>query len=67
MLAEIFGVDMIIVIVVAAVLLFGAAQIPKLARSLGSARREFDAGLKAQGTDPTSKAATAFQPANEPE
>ena len=37
MLAEIFGVDGVIVIVVIAVVLFGGSQIPKLARSLGSA------------------------------
>ena len=45
MLAEIFGVDGVIVVVVLAVVLFGGAQIPKLARSLGSARREFSEGL----------------------
>jgi sec-independent protein translocase protein TatA len=67
MLAEIFGVDMIIVIVVAALLLFGGTQIPKLARSLGSARREFDAGLKEQGTETTSGATSAFRRASEPE
>lgn len=45
MLAEIFGVDGVIVIVVLAVVLFGGSQIPKLARSLGSAQREFKKGL----------------------
>ncbi len=45
MLAEIFGLDGIIVVVVLAVVLFGGSQIPKLARSLGSARREFSQGL----------------------
>ena len=45
MLAEIFGVDGIIVIVVIAVVLFGGSQIPKLARSLGSAHSEFKKGL----------------------
>ncbi|MGH7735182.1 MAG: twin-arginine translocase TatA/TatE family subunit [Gemmatimonadales bacterium] len=47
MLAEIFGMDGVIVVVVLAVVLFGGSQIPKLARSLGSARREFSEGLKA--------------------
>lgn len=47
MLAEIFGMDGIIVLVVVAVVLFGGTQIPKLARSLGSARREFSEGLHA--------------------
>jgi sec-independent protein translocase protein TatA len=47
MLAEIFGVDGIIVIVVVAiVLLFGGSQLPKLARGLGSARHEFETGMR---------------------
>ena len=46
MLGEIFGVDMLIVAILAVVLLVGGSQIPKLARSLGSARREFGEGLK---------------------
>jgi sec-independent protein translocase protein TatA len=45
MLAEIFGVDGIIVIIVVALVLFGSTQIPKLARSLGSAHTEFKKGL----------------------
>jgi sec-independent protein translocase protein TatA len=45
MLAEIFGVDGIIVIVVLVVVLFGGSQIPKLARSLGSAHSEFKKGI----------------------
>jgi sec-independent protein translocase protein TatA len=46
MLGEIFGLDGVIVIIVAVVVLFGGSQIPKLARSLGSAQREFKDGLK---------------------
>jgi sec-independent protein translocase protein TatA len=45
MLADIFGVDGIIVLVVVVVLLFGSTQLPKLARSLGSAQGEFKKGL----------------------
>ena len=45
MLAEIFGVDAVIVVLVVAVVLFGGTQIPKLARSLGTARSEFKKGL----------------------
>jgi sec-independent protein translocase protein TatA len=45
-LAEIFGPDLLIVIIVVAVLLFGGAAIPKLARNLGSAKTEFEKGLK---------------------
>ncbi len=46
MLAEIFGVDGIIILVVVLVVLFGGAAIPKLARNLGSAKNEFEKGLK---------------------
>jgi sec-independent protein translocase protein TatA len=43
--AEIFGVDGIIILIVVVVVLFGSTQIPKLARSLGSAQKEFKKGL----------------------
>jgi TatA/E family protein of Tat protein translocase len=47
MLAEIFGTDLIIVIVVVAVvLLIGGARLPKIARNLGSAKSEFERGMK---------------------
>ncbi len=45
MLAEIIGPDILIVLAVV-VLLFGGSQLPKLARSLGSAKKEFEQGLK---------------------
>ena len=45
MLGEIIGPDLLIVLAVVA-LLFGGSQIPKLARSLGSARAEFEKGFK---------------------
>ncbi len=47
-LAEIFSPDILIVLVVIA-LLFGGAKLPKLARSLGSAKGEFEKGLR-EGT-----------------
>ncbi|HEV3265828.1 MAG TPA: twin-arginine translocase TatA/TatE family subunit [Acidimicrobiales bacterium] len=43
--AEIFGVDGIIVLIVVVLVLFGSTQIPKLARSLGSAQKEFKKGV----------------------
>jgi sec-independent protein translocase protein TatA len=54
MLAEIFGVDGVIVLVVVLAVLFGGTQIPKLARSLGSAHSEFKKGL-AEGAAESSK------------
>ncbi len=57
MLAEIFGVDGLIVILVIVVVLFGGAAIPKLARNLGSAKTEFEKGLKtAKNADGTTDA-----------
>jgi sec-independent protein translocase protein TatA len=46
MLAEIFGVDGVVLLVVAVAVLFGSSQIPKLARSLGSAQKEFKQGVQ---------------------
>jgi sec-independent protein translocase protein TatA len=51
-LAEILGPDLLILLAVI-VLLFGSSQLPKLARSLGSAKAEFERGLEdaAMGAD----------------
>ena len=61
--AEIFGEQGIIILIVIAVVLFGSTQIPKLARSLGSAQKEFKKGLDegANGDTPTA-APTAAPP-----
>lgn len=45
-ISEIFGPDLIVVIIAAAVLLFGGAAIPKFARNLGKSKSEFEKGLK---------------------
>jgi sec-independent protein translocase protein TatA len=50
MLAEIFGPELLIVLAVILVL-FGGSQLPKLARGLGSAQREFKKGLDEGATD----------------
>jgi sec-independent protein translocase protein TatA len=55
MLAELAGPDLIILIVVVVVVLFGGTQIPKIARSLGSAHSEFKKGIAEGAAD--SKAA----------
>ena len=52
-LAEIIGPDILIVLVVILVL-FGGSQLPKLARGLGSAQREFKKGLD-EGPAPEDK------------
>jgi len=43
-LAEVIGPDILIILVIAA-LLFGSSRLPKLARSLGSAKAEFEKGI----------------------
>jgi len=58
MLAEVFGVDGILVLIVVVVLLFGGAAIPKLARNLGSAKSEFERGLEEGKKDSSMKATT---------
>jgi len=44
----IIDAPIIIIIVGLGVLLFGADKIPKLARSMGEARKEFEAGSRGQ-------------------
>jgi len=44
-LGEIFGPDLLVVVIVIAVVIFGGSSIPKLARSLGQAKSEFKSGL----------------------
>jgi sec-independent protein translocase protein TatA len=61
MLADLFGLDAIWAIVIIAVLIFGGAAIPKLARSLGSAKTQFEKGLDEgkKAGDPVSPTAAA--------
>jgi sec-independent protein translocase protein TatA len=47
MMADIFGADGIIVLIVVLALLFGGAALPKFARSLGSAKNQFEKGMEA--------------------
>jgi sec-independent protein translocase protein TatA len=61
-LAEIFGLDGIVVLIVVVAVLFGGTQIPKLARSLGSARTEFKKGLaEVHDPSPHTEATTSEQ------
>ena len=45
MVGEIIGPDILIIGVIILVL-FGGSQLPKLARSLGSAKKEFEQGMQ---------------------
>jgi Sec-independent protein translocase protein TatA len=45
-ISEIFGPDLVVVIIAGAILLFGGAAIPKFARNLGQSKSEFEKGMK---------------------
>jgi sec-independent protein translocase protein TatA len=49
-LANIAGPDLLIIVGII-VLLFGSSQLPKLARSLGQASKEFKKGASDEGND----------------
>lgn len=49
-LAEILGPDLLIILVIG-VLLFGSSRLPKLARSLGQAKSEFERGINSAHED----------------
>jgi sec-independent protein translocase protein TatA len=54
-------------VVVIALLLFGADKIPKLARSMGEAKREFEAGHRTQPpAEPHSSESPGQQPPQSP-
>ena len=61
MLGEIIGPDILIVLVVILVL-FGGSQLPKLARGLGSAQREFKKGLEEGSSDDDPKKSEKSKP-----
>jgi sec-independent protein translocase protein TatA len=47
-----------IIVVIVALVLFGGSQIPKLARSLGQAQKEFKAGIADGGDESAADSAT---------
>ena len=59
MLADVFGLDAVWAIVIIAILLFGGAAIPKLARNLGSAKNQFEKGLEEGKAKPTTTTPTS--------
>lgn len=48
---ETIGAPELIIILVIVVLLFGSSKLPKLARSLGQASKEFKKGIEEGGAD----------------
>jgi sec-independent protein translocase protein TatA len=63
-LAEILGPDLLILLAVVLVL-FGGSRLPQLARSLGSAKREFEAGIS-EGSTEAGEAGEATDPGPSP-
>jgi sec-independent protein translocase protein TatA len=61
-LSNLFGADMLIIILII-VVLFGSAKIPQLMRGLGSGINEFKKGLKEGEGGPEQKPAEAPKPA----
>jgi sec-independent protein translocase protein TatA len=59
MFAGIFDGPEVIVVLVVVLVLFGGSQIPKLARNLGQAQKEFKKGLDAGSKDDESSATDA--------
>lgn len=46
------GTTELLIVLAVVLLLFGGAKLPKLARSFGQARKEFDQGLSGREVDP---------------
>jgi sec-independent protein translocase protein TatA len=61
-LGEIIGWELLLVLAVVA-LLFGSSKLPKLARSLGSAKTEFERGLQEGHTDSDAAGSPEDEPA----
>jgi sec-independent protein translocase protein TatA len=66
MIANIFGPDGLIVLLVIVVLLFGAGQLPKLARSFGEAGKEFKKAQAEAEAEADALKRSAATPVNPP-
>jgi sec-independent protein translocase protein TatA len=49
------GAPELLIILLVVLVVFGGSQLPKLARGLGSAQREFKKGLEGEGADDDKK------------
>ena len=59
MVGSIFSPEVLIILIVVVGLLLGAKRIPQMARSLGSAKNEFEKGLKDGDTGETDASSPA--------
>jgi sec-independent protein translocase protein TatA len=55
------GAPELLIVLIIAILVFGGSQVPKLARSLGQAQKEFKSGLE-EGAKPASAPADEDKP-----
>src|SRR5437879_3330784 len=65
LVANIFGPDLMIVVIIAVVLLSGAGQLPKLARSVGEASKEFKKSQQEAEQEAKAQAAAQAHPASD--
>ncbi len=61
MLAEIASVEVLLILMAVGLLVFGSSKLPKIARGLGSAKSEFERGIKegSAAVEPAGDAPTA--------
>jgi sec-independent protein translocase protein TatA len=45
-IAEVASLDVILIVIAVGLIVFGSAKLPKIARGLGSAKSEFEKGVK---------------------
>ena len=48
-IAEIASLDVILIVIAVGLIVFGSTKLPKIARGLGSAKSEFEKGVKEGG------------------
>jgi TatA/E family protein of Tat protein translocase len=48
-IAEVASLDVILIVIAVGLIVFGSAKLPKIARGLGSAKSEFEKGVKDGG------------------
>ncbi|MGH7750293.1 MAG: twin-arginine translocase TatA/TatE family subunit [Candidatus Dormibacteria bacterium] len=65
-IANIFGGDGLIILVIAVVVIFGGSQLPKIARNVGSAGKEFRKAQKEADEEAAKEAAASAAPASAP-
>ena len=54
-IAEIASLDVILIVIAVGLIVFGSTKLPKIARGLGSAKSEFEKGVKEGGTTSVSE------------